>query len=72
MAEDGELSGEARYRQTGVFDGCLGYVMDWGFRIDADARVGSELPASVGPAHDALIIVPPVGLDLDDAGGLTQ
>lgn len=65
VAEDGELTGEARYRLTGVFDGCPGYVEDWGFTIDGGARVGSELPQDVGVAHDALIVVPVVGLDAD-------
>ena len=65
VAEDGELSGEARYRLTGVFDGCPGYVEDWGFTVHDGVRVGSELPQSVGISHDALIIVPVVGVDED-------
>ena len=64
--EDGAISGEGRYRLTGLFDGCSGYLEDWGFVVDADERVGPELPQAIGVFHDGRIVVPVVDLDLSD------
>lgn len=66
VAEDGTITGEIAYRTTSVLDGCPGQVHAFSATIDADQRIGTELPQAVPATSHAYMLVPIGGVSDGD------